>query len=115
MIEEEVPSVRSTRRRAAAVATVVGMSVALAACGVGESHRGYLGTGSVDFPSLLAALERVGYDDTIAFESFSSAVVSPDLSTVLCIWRNMWEDGMDLAATAREFVERERARAAATA
>jgi D-psicose/D-tagatose/L-ribulose 3-epimerase len=98
-----------------------GFGDAIEACGdrlgymhVGESHRGYLGTGSVDFPSLFAALQRVGYDGVVAFESFSSAVVSPDLSTVLCIWRNMWDDGMDLAVSAREFVERRHAEAAAS-
>jgi D-psicose/D-tagatose/L-ribulose 3-epimerase len=97
-----------------------GMAAPIELCGdrlayvhVGESHRGYLGTGSVDFPQLFEALERVGYDGTIAFESFSSAVVSPALSTALCIWRNMWDDGMDLAVSAREFVERQRAVVAA--
>jgi D-psicose/D-tagatose/L-ribulose 3-epimerase len=96
-----------------------GFTQAIEACGnrlgyfhVGESHRGYLGTGSIDFPEAFAALERIGYDGTITFESFSSAVVSPALSTALCIWRNMWDDGMDLAVSAREFVERERAVAA---
>jgi D-psicose/D-tagatose/L-ribulose 3-epimerase len=81
---------------------------------VGESHRGFLGTGSVDFPQLFAALERTGYDGTIAFESFSSAVVSPALSTALCIWRELWDDGMELAISARRFVEEQRT-AAATA
>jgi D-psicose/D-tagatose/L-ribulose 3-epimerase len=82
---------------------------------VGESHRGFLGTGSVDFPQLFAALERTGYDGTIAFESFSSAVVSPALSTALCIWRELWDDGMELATAARRFVEEQRTAAATTA
>jgi D-psicose/D-tagatose/L-ribulose 3-epimerase len=79
---------------------------------VGESHRGYLGTGTVDFPQLFDTLARTGYDGTIAFESFSSAVVSPALSSALCIWREMWDDGMDLAVAAREFVEEQRSAAA---
>jgi D-psicose/D-tagatose/L-ribulose 3-epimerase len=97
-----------------------GFTEPIEACGdrlgyihVGESHRGYLGTGSVDFPQLFAALERTGYDGTIAFESFSSAVVSPALSTALCIWRELWDDGMDLAISARRFVEEQRTAAAA--
>jgi sugar phosphate isomerase/epimerase len=43
---------------------------------IGESHRGYLGTGSVDFGSAFRALDRINYDGPIVFESFSSAVVS---------------------------------------
>lgn len=71
---------------------------------IGESHRGYLGTGSVDFLGLFRALEDVGYTGPITFESFSSAVVSKDLSNALCVWRNLWDDGDDLAAHAREYI-----------
>jgi D-psicose/D-tagatose/L-ribulose 3-epimerase len=80
---------------------------------VGESHRGPLGTGNVDWPQVFAALERSGYAGDIAFESFSSAVVDPELSSTLCIWRELWEDGMALARAARRFVEEGRAAAAA--
>ncbi|GAA4059257.1 MULTISPECIES: sugar phosphate isomerase/epimerase family protein [Actinomadura] len=71
---------------------------------IGESHRGYLGTGTVDFPQFFAALARSGYDGVITFESFSSAVVSPALSNDLAVWRNLWQDGADLARHAREFI-----------
>jgi D-psicose/D-tagatose/L-ribulose 3-epimerase len=71
---------------------------------IGESHRGYLGTGSVDFGSAFRALDRIHYDGPIAFESFSSAVVSPTLSNTLGIWRNLWSDGDDLAAHANRFI-----------
>jgi D-psicose/D-tagatose/L-ribulose 3-epimerase len=71
---------------------------------IGESHRGYLGTGSVDFGSIFRALDRIGYDGPIVFESFSSAVVSPTLSNTLGIWRNLWSDGDDLAAHANRFI-----------
>ena len=71
---------------------------------IGESHRGYLGTGSVDFESTFRALARMGYDGPITFESFSSAVVSPTLSNTLGIWRNLWSDGDDLAAHANRFI-----------
>lgn len=73
---------------------------------VGESHRGYLGTGSVDFPGLFGALSEAGYRGPVAFESFSSAVVSPLLSNTLAVWRNLWDDSMDLAVSAREFIEK---------
>lgn len=71
---------------------------------VGESHRGYLGTGSVDFPALFAALAEIEYDGRIAFESFSSVVVSEAFQTALALWRDPWVDGRDLALRAREFV-----------
>jgi D-psicose/D-tagatose/L-ribulose 3-epimerase len=80
---------------------------------VGESHRGALGTGMIDWPAFFAALDRTGYDGTVTFESFSSAVVDPDLSSTLRIWRELWDDGMALATDARRFVEEHRAAAAA--
>lgn len=71
---------------------------------IGESHRGYLGTGSVDFGASFRALQRIGYDGPIVFESFSSTVVSETLSNTLGIWRNLWDDGDDLAAHANRFI-----------
>jgi D-psicose/D-tagatose/L-ribulose 3-epimerase len=71
---------------------------------IGESHRGYLGTGSVDFPAFFRALDRLGYDGPVVFESFSSAVVSAQLSNTLGIWRNLWQDSDDLAAHAARFI-----------
>jgi D-psicose/D-tagatose/L-ribulose 3-epimerase len=72
---------------------------------VGESHRGYLGSGSVDYAGFFRALAQVGYGGTITFESFSSAVVSPVLSNMLAIWRNLWDDSTDLASHARCFID----------
>jgi D-psicose/D-tagatose/L-ribulose 3-epimerase len=80
---------------------------------VGESNRGPLGTGSVDFAETFAALDRIGYDGTITFESFSSAVVSPALTRALCIWRETWDDSMELATSARRFVLEQRLAATA--
>jgi D-psicose/D-tagatose/L-ribulose 3-epimerase len=71
---------------------------------VGESHRGYLGSGTIDFPRFFRALVAAGYEGPITFESFSSAVVDPALSNTLGVWRNLWDDGADLAAHARRFV-----------
>lgn len=71
---------------------------------IGESHRGYLGTGSVDFGTFFRALHDVGYDGPVVFESFSSAVVSAELSNTLGIWRNLWQDSDDLAAHANRFI-----------
>ncbi len=71
---------------------------------IGESHRGYLGTGNVDFDELFGAVREVGYTGPVTFESFSSAVVHPDLSTMLAVWRNLWDDSRDLATHARAFM-----------
>lgn len=72
---------------------------------VGESHRGYLGTGTIDFDAAFRALARIGYAGPIAFESFSSAVVDPKLSNMLGVWRNLWSDSHDLARHAKGFME----------
>lgn len=66
----------------------------------GDSHRGYMGSGSVDLQSVFRALARVGYAGPITFESFSSRVVGQPLEGILGIWRNLWEDSADLASHA---------------
>ena len=80
---------------------------------IGENHRGYLGQGHVNFPELFKALVDAEYDGVITFESFSSKVVDENLSTILRIWRNMWENSMDLAVQARRFMGEEMAKAGA--
>jgi D-psicose/D-tagatose/L-ribulose 3-epimerase len=72
---------------------------------IGESHRGYLGSGSVDFTGLFRGLGAIGYTGPITFESFSSKVVMPELSHTLAIWRDLWDDSMDLATQARAFID----------
>lgn len=71
---------------------------------MGENHRGYLGSGHLDFGSFFRALADVEYTGPITFESFSSAVVSPTLSNDLAIWRNLWNDGPALARHAHAFM-----------
>jgi D-psicose/D-tagatose/L-ribulose 3-epimerase len=73
---------------------------------VGESHRGYLGTGNVDFDSFFGALKKINYQGPVTFESFSSAVVDPALSNALRIWRNLWTDSHDLADKAINFMKK---------
>ncbi|MFB4353983.1 sugar phosphate isomerase/epimerase [Microbacterium sp. LS_15] len=85
-------------------APVLDAAPALRYVHIGESHRGYLGTGTVDFDTFFKALGRIGYDGPIVFESFSSAVVAPDLSRMLGIWRNLWTDNDELGAHANAFI-----------
>jgi D-psicose/D-tagatose/L-ribulose 3-epimerase len=72
---------------------------------IGENHRGYLGSGHIDFGGFFHALADIDYTGPITFESFSSAVVAPGLSNDLSIWRNLWSDGEDLARHALSFME----------
>ena len=71
---------------------------------IGESHRGYLGSGTVDFDSFFRALNRIGYHGPITFESFSTTVVDQTLSRSLAVWRNLWDDSDDLGAHASTFI-----------
>lgn len=71
---------------------------------IGENHRGFLGSGHIDFTAFFHALSDVHYAGSVTFESFSSAVVAPGLSNDLAIWRNLWDDGYDLAAHAHTFI-----------
>jgi D-psicose/D-tagatose/L-ribulose 3-epimerase len=89
-----------------------GMSAAVLEAGdalgyvhIGESHRGYLGSGNVDFDTFFGALKKINYKGPITFESFSSVVVDPALSNALCIWRNLWEDSDDLSAHALKYMK----------
>jgi D-psicose/D-tagatose/L-ribulose 3-epimerase len=89
----------------------VGQAEAVTNCGgklgylhVGESHRGMLGSGSVDFQSLFRRVVESGFQGPIAFEGFSRNVVGDEAATALCVWRDLWRDSDDLGAHARRFV-----------
>jgi D-psicose/D-tagatose/L-ribulose 3-epimerase len=71
---------------------------------VGENHRGYLGSGHLDLTGFFHALADIGYCGPVTFESFSAAVVSRTLTGDLAIWRNLWDDGADLARHARGYI-----------
>ena len=63
---------------------------------IGESNRGYLGDGVIDFDRIFDALLDIGYERDITFESFSSAVVDEALSLACAIWRDTWTENMPL-------------------
>jgi D-psicose/D-tagatose/L-ribulose 3-epimerase len=71
---------------------------------VGESHRGYLGTGTVSFAELFGALAEIGYDGVLTFESFSTTVISQRFASALAVWREPWRDSRHLAAHAKQFM-----------
>jgi D-psicose/D-tagatose/L-ribulose 3-epimerase len=66
----------------------------------GDSHRGYIGSGTIDLAGVFRALVRSGYQGPITFESFSSRIVGQPIEGILAIWRNLWEDNYDLAGHA---------------
>lgn len=71
----------------------------------GESHRGYMGTGSIDLKAIFQALARIDYQGPITYESFSSRVVGQPLTGILGIWRETWEDGDDLVGHAKLYTK----------
>ena len=70
----------------------------------GENHRGYLGSGHIDFDETFKSLKEINYSGIITFESFSSEVVDPVLSNTLAVWRNLWSDSDDLATESLKFI-----------
>jgi D-psicose/D-tagatose/L-ribulose 3-epimerase len=72
---------------------------------IGESNRGYLGDGVIDFDLIFDALLDIGYSRDITFESFSSAIVDEALSLACGIWRDTWTDNRPLARHAKVFIE----------
>ena len=71
---------------------------------VNESHRGYLGTGSIDFHGLFQALADHDYDGVITFEAFSAGLGDPKLNAELAVWRPLFDDPDELARHARNFM-----------
>lgn len=82
---------------------------------IDESHRGYLGTGTIDFPALFGALAEVQYRGAITFEAFTPAVLEGRLGAALALWRELWTDADDLARHAHEFIREQLALASRAA
>lgn len=87
-------------------------AAAIAVCGprlryfhVNENHRGYIDTGSIDFPPIFRALARANYTGVIAFEAFSSSTCSPAVAAKAAAWRSVFEDGEDVARTALPYLK----------
>jgi len=72
---------------------------------IGESPRGYLGTGNIFLRNMWRALARMEYSVPLVFESFSNVIVSPFVTEALAIWRNQWEEGEDVAKHALAFIQ----------
>jgi D-psicose/D-tagatose/L-ribulose 3-epimerase len=72
---------------------------------IGESNRGFLGDGVINFDLIFDALLDIDYRRDVVFESFSTTVVDEGLSLACAIWRDTWTDNDPLAAHAKTFIE----------
>ncbi|MFB2580429.1 sugar phosphate isomerase/epimerase family protein [Herbiconiux sp. P15] len=77
-----------------------------------ESHRGALGTGSLDWAGLFGALASCGYRGPLTFESFSPAVISPATRDEIGAWRTLWTDPVALTHSAAAFLREQLAASA---
>jgi D-psicose/D-tagatose/L-ribulose 3-epimerase len=71
---------------------------------VAESNRGALGTGNTDWASFFAALDEIGYRGPITFESFSPAVLGPEMTSLVGLWRTPWTDPEKVARDGLAFL-----------
>lgn len=71
---------------------------------IGESNRGYLGDGVINFDLIFDALLDIGYQRDIVFESFSTAVVDEALTRACAIWRDTWTENDPLAIHGRDYI-----------
>ena len=69
-----------------------------------ESHRGRIGTGTLDWAGLINALAGSGYRGPLTVESFSPAVVSPATRDQIGAWRTLWSDPAEVAAESARFL-----------
>lgn len=50
-----------------------------------ESHRGLVGSGTVNWDQVWAALGKINFDGHLVLESF--AAINPDIAAATCLWR----------------------------
>jgi D-psicose/D-tagatose/L-ribulose 3-epimerase len=71
---------------------------------ISESHRGFLGTGTVDFDAVFDALIEVGYTGPVAVEGFLVPAMPQPLAASLGLWRTSWHDPQAFARHANTFI-----------
>ena len=71
---------------------------------VGESNRSCMGSGTFDFDTYFKALARANYTGGFTWESFSPAVVNADITGLLALWREPWQDNKTAARQALAFM-----------
>lgn len=73
---------------------------------VGESNRGHLGSGSIDFAKAFDALVATGYDRVISVEAFSTPGCGDWLKAICAIWRENWREPDSFARDSLDFMRR---------
>jgi D-psicose/D-tagatose/L-ribulose 3-epimerase len=67
-----------------------------------ESHRGMVGTGTVNWDQVFQALKDSGFSGYLTLESF--AAINPALAAATCLWRAPKHSGAELAAGGMKFL-----------
>ncbi len=72
---------------------------------VGESNRGFLGTGRVDLGELFDATVDTGFDGFVTFEAFSLGLCNQRLVDACAVWRDTWSGSRAIASHAKATIE----------
>ena len=72
---------------------------------VGESNRGFLGTGRVDLGELFDATVDIGFDGFVTFEAFSLGLCNQRLVDACAVWRDAWGDSRAISTHAKATIE----------
>ena len=72
-----------------------------------ESHRGMVGTGTVNWDEVFQALRDSSFSGYLSLESF--AAINPALAAATCLWRSPRHSGAELAAGGMAFLRQKAA------
>jgi D-psicose/D-tagatose/L-ribulose 3-epimerase len=84
------------------VAPLESLSRRLVHVHLSENDRGTLGTGQVQWDATFTALKKIQYDRWIVVEAFGRAL--PELAAATRVWRDLFDDPMNLCATSLRFM-----------
>ncbi|MEO1290462.1 MAG: sugar phosphate isomerase/epimerase family protein, partial [Chloroflexota bacterium] len=68
-----------------------------------ESHRGLVGSGTVNWEQVWEALKAINFDGHLVLESF--AAINPDLAAATCLWRPPNQGSKVLASEGIQFLK----------
>lgn len=82
-----------------AIATIAGH---IGVLHVSENDRGIVGTGQIDFPTILKAVRATGYDGWVTIEAFGAGL--PEIAAATRVWRPLFPDYDTLFADSLRYV-----------
>jgi D-psicose/D-tagatose/L-ribulose 3-epimerase len=68
-----------------------------------ESHRGLVGTGTINWDDVFRGLADARYTGPLVLESF--AAINPDLAAATCLWRPPTQSAETLATEGLRFLK----------